>query len=195
MKLARTVVTVVLVLAGCGDAPDTGVSHGPVAGSNDSIDATDPTILRRPFTAQQIRGEMVPGLRVMIRITTPERETVERWSVLDADADFVEIEYAEVPDQGAGAGEVGSRRSSWIELRDHATFPAQRSTRERETMDTALGTFEGWMYRVQSEDGTRRDEFFFADEIPGAPLLMRTLENGDEVYRMEQFARLRPEAP
>lgn len=192
MRLRFPVMMLVLALAGCG-GPAPEIAEEPAAPPPSDLDPDDPSILRRPFTAEQIRDEMVPGLRVLIRTTTPAGETVERWEVIETDAESVEIEYSDVPDHGAGKGEAGSQRSRWTELRDHATFPAARARRERATMDTALGTFDGWLYRVPSEDGARQDEFFFADAVPGAPVMMRTLEDGDEVYRMEQFARLRPD--
>jgi hypothetical protein len=60
-------------------------------------------------------------------------------------------------------------------------------------METALGTHEGWFYTVESDEGDSVDEFFFADDYPGAPLLVVSSRGGSEVARMEQFARLRPE--
>jgi hypothetical protein len=161
--------------------------------STSDIDPDDRTILKRPFTADQIREEMVVGLRVLIRRVAPTGETVERWTVIAADEDGVEIEYAQLDSNNSVSGETGSNRSAWVELRDHATFPADRASRERVTRDTALGTYDGWLYRVDSEDGNSTNLFFFADTIPGAPLEMRILQGENEVFTMEQFARLRPQ--
>jgi hypothetical protein len=194
LYLASLAAVLVLMACGLGHEPeDAGSSDSLPTTATGDLDPNDSSILRRPFSAEQIRDEMVPGLRVLIRTTTPAGERVERWDVVSADEDGVEIEYTKVSGDGADDGEAGSQRSRWAELRDHATFPAERSTRERITLETALGTFEGWLYHVASEDGTRTDEFFFADRIPGAPVLMRTLEDGNEIFRIEQFARLRPE--
>ena len=184
-------------VAACGGAPqDDSESEpftAPGAEAEVHLDPNDPSILIRPFTAEQIRDEMVEGLRVLLRRTTPDGEIVERWTVLEADGQSVAIEYAQLDGGSAVTGEPGVNRATWVELRDHATFPAASASRERRVMETALGTHEGWFYRVESDDGDSIDEFFFADDYPGAPVLVVSSRGGAEIARMEQFARLRPE--
>jgi hypothetical protein len=188
------VLLLALGLAACGGTPQDGAEvSAPTAATNHDLDPSNPSILARPFTADQIRDEMVEGLRVLLRRTTPDGEIVERWTVLEADGESVAIEYAELDGGSAVTGEPGVNRATWIELRDHATFPADSATRERRVMETALGTHEGWYYRVESDGDDSLDEFFFADDYPGAPLLVVSTRGGTEVARMEQFARLRPE--
>jgi hypothetical protein len=181
-------------VAACGGAPHDGSETAPPAAKASSdLDPDNPSILMRPFTADQIRDEMVEGLRVLLRRTSPDGEVVERWTVLEADGESVAIEYAELDGGSSVTGEPGVNRATWVELRDHATFPAGSASRERRVMETALGTHEGWFYTVESDEGDSVDEFFFADDYPGAPLLVVSSRGGSEVARMEQFARLRPE--
>jgi hypothetical protein len=83
-------------------------------------------------------------------------------------------------------------RTAWTELRDHASFPVDRATRHEATRDTALGTFEGWVYEVDDPDAGTHSELFFATALPGAPLEVR-MTRGDEVLLdMRQTARSSP---
>lgn len=157
------------------------------------LDPEDPTILRRPFTAEQIRDEWIPGFTVKIRRSSPEGETVERWTVVAADADGVDIEYVPLDADGNAAGESHARRSGWIELRDHASFQADRSTREATTRTTPLGELRGWLYTVRDEQVGTVTEFFFAESLPGAPVEMRVLKDGEPIMDLLQLERHRPQ--
>lgn len=150
-------------------------------------------ILERPFSAEQIRDEWVPGLRLLMRRTFPEETRVERWTVITADDEGADIEYATIADDGSVVGEPQVARSTWVELRDHASFPAAHSTREWVARSTQLGEFEGWLYRVDEEGAATSQEFFFVPELPGAPVVMRILEGDATVFELEQTARLRPQ--
>jgi hypothetical protein len=178
-----------VLFLGCGTADDPVVPAAPTA----DLDPEDPTILVRPFTAEEIRDEWVPGLRLLIRRGFPEETRIERWTVVAADDEGAEIEYADIADDGSVEGEPSVSRSSWTELRDHAAFPAAHSTREWVSRSTALGDFEGWLYRVADPDAAAVREFFFVPSMPGAPVTMRILEGDATVLEFEQTARLRPD--
>ena len=172
------------------DSPDPGASG--TAGISVEVEADDPSVLKRPFTAEEIRDEWIEGLRLLMRRSSPEGEVVERWTVTSADAEGVDIEFAALDGDGQVAADPEVRRSTWIELRDHAAFPAASSTREWVTRSTALGNFEGWLYHVPDKESGTVSEFFFVPEFPGAPVQMRIL-NGEEImFELEQTARLRP---
>ena len=191
MRHAAPSVLVVLWLAfGCGgsDAP----SAPP--GASVDLDPEDPTIVARPFTAEEIRDEWVPGFRLLMRRSYPESTRLERWTVVAADDDGVDIEYATLADDGTVEGEPTVSRSAWTELRDHASFPASHSTREWVSRSTALGNFEGWLYRVEDPDAATVQEFFFVPALPGAPLHMRIFDGEATVFELEQTARLRPDS-
>ena len=155
---------------------------------NSEVDGMLPT----PFTAEQIRAEWVVGFRLTLRRWVPAGERLERWRVVAADADGVEIENATVDADGNVVGEPVTRRSSWTELRDHASFPAVEATRSRATRSTALGKLEGWLYAVAGPEAGMTSELFFADSLPGAPVEMTAWQDGQKVFELEQVDREQP---
>jgi len=174
----------VLACAAGGDAPEE-----PIAESVPDKVEQGPEILERPFTAEQIRNEWVDGLQITIRKWTPEAEAFELWTVVQNDADGVEIESVNLDAGGVGVGETENHRSGWVELRDHASFPSDRATRERVVRETALGELDGWLYRVADTDASRSSEFFFAESLPGAPVFVHVLQDGEIVEIFEQVER------
>ncbi len=188
-RAAPMFVVLFLLTLGCG----TGDEPATTAQPGVDLDPDDPTILMRPFTAEEIRDEWVPGLRLLMRRSSPEEIWVERWTVLAADDEGADIESATIADDGTVVGEPSVVRSTWVELRDHASFPAAHSSREWVSRSTMLGEFEGWLYRVAEPDAVTVQEFFFASSLPGAPIQMRILEGEIAVLELEQTARLRPD--
>jgi len=148
-----------------------------------------PAHLPRPFTAEQIRAEWVEGLTLVLRRVGPEGETRERWTVVSADDTGALIEFAPVDVKGEIAGAARSERSTWAQLRDHATFAASNATREEAMRETPLGTFEGWLYVVPDAEQGTVTEFFFANDLPGAPLVMRVSREGRTLMEMTQVSR------
>jgi len=90
-----TVVILTLLTSGCRQADNPAEGPQPVAPASSEatieLDADDPTILKRPFTAEEIRTEMIefffvpamPGAPVLMRIlagqnTVFELEQLER---------------------------------------------------------------------------------------------------------------------
>jgi len=149
--------------------------------------------LPTPFTAEQIRDEMPVGLRLTIRRVTPGGEELERWEVVAADTDGVEIEFTPTDPDGNSIGEARRTRSSWVELRDHASFSAASATREALRRDTALGELDGWLYRVRNPADGTTSEFFFARELPGAPVHVITTRGDELIQEMVQLERRRSE--
>ena len=190
MRRAASLALVFLLMTlgcGTGDEPATTPHPGAV------LDPNDPSILMRPFTAEEIRDEWVPGLRLLMRRSSPDEIQVERWTVVAADDEGADIEFATIAEDGSVVGEPSVVRSAWVELRDHASFPAAHSTREWVSRSTMLGEFEGWLYRVAEPDATVINEFFFVPELPGAPVQVRALDGNATVFELEQTARLRPD--
>ncbi len=160
----------------------------PAAGASE-LDSEDPSLLRRPFTADEIRRAWVPGLILEFSRKTPEGETLERWTVMASDEGGAYIEYATLDDEGNVVDEPRLERSEWVELRDHASFKADRSRREAATRETALGELDGWLYTVDDPDTGMFSEFFFARSLPGAPVHVRVTRGGELVMELNQLAR------
>ena len=191
MRHTSALVLVFLLFGfGCGNT-DEPTAPAPTGVDTDPDDAS---ILMRPFSADEIRDEWIPGFQILMRRTYPERIQIERWTVVSADDEGVEIEYATIADDGSVEGDPSIARSGWVELRDHASFPAAHSTRDWVSRETALGDFEGWLYRVAEPGAAVVNEFFFVPGLPGAPVQMRILEGDETVFELEQTARLRPES-
>lgn len=188
-----------LALFGCAKGePDNGglVNGEPGVTAQSTTDAVDTGaeggLLERPFTAEQIRDEWAPGLRLLMRRSSPDGQVMERWTVVAADDEGVDIEYATLDENGNIVGDPTVQRATWVELRDHASFPAAYSTRDWVARTTQLGDYEGWLYRVQDQDTGTVSEFFFVPELPGAPVQMSTVSGDTTLFALEQVARMHP---
>lgn len=184
-------VAVTVALWGCDSAPAPEVADTPA--SPPAEVAAAPEILPHPFTAEQIRDEWQQGFSLVLQTETPAGQTRERWTVLTADEEGAEIEFVPIDAEGNTAGDPRTSRSSWEQLRDHAAFPADVSSREEIVLDTALGQLEGWIYRTRSEEAGTESEFFFASSLPGAPVQMRVMKEGQTMLEMAQLERRKPD--
>lgn len=192
--MKTTTSTIVLLAAlsvvacggGSGTAGDDGSETPPVR--PDAV----ATLLEHPFSAEQIRDEWVVGFTVKVRRWTPDAEAFEEWTVVGADADGVDIESIVLDASGNPVADPTIQHSTWVQLRDHASFPADRATRETEARDTPLGELSGWLYVVGDPSGEVVTEFFFAEELPGAPVTVHVIKGGELVEVFEQVERSRP---
>jgi hypothetical protein len=173
---------------GCGNTDPPSPGGTTVA----QVESPTPKILPHPFTAEEIRQEWVPGLVIFMRRTSPDGVFSERWTVLDADEEGVNIEYVDTDGSFDPTGEPSTNRSTWIELRGHASFPEAHSTREWVSRSTALGELDGWLYQVADPAAVTVEEFFFAQSVPGAPVQMKISEGGTTIFQLEQVMRMRP---
>ena len=145
--------------------------------------------LPTPFSAEEIRDSFRKGLQVITRDWTPDGESHTRLTVTAWSESEVTLTNQPVDASGLTFGEKSVAVVSWGDLRDHASFPEDSATRERHTGGTSLGHLEGWLYRVNSEDGTQAT-FFFADEYPGPPVLYQSVRGDELLYRAEQIRRV-----
>ena len=192
MKTSKSAIVLlaVLTVVACGGgfetAGDDGSEKPPVR--TDAV----ATLLEHPFSAEQIRDEWVVGFKLKVRRWTPEAEAFEEWAVVGADDDGVDIESVVLDASGQPISEPTVQRSTWVQLRDHASFPADRATREAVTRDTALGELSGWLYAVGDPSGEAVTEFFFAEDLPGAPVTVHVIKGGEPAEIFEQIERARP---
>jgi hypothetical protein len=188
MRRSASLIFVLTVLAiGCGGDIQPEQPQAPDIG-----DQTQSAVMEFPFTADEIRDEWVTGLILNVRRSHPEGTSFERWTVVNADERGADIEYVTTDGSGNAIGEPRIEHTTWVELRDHASFPATHSTREWVSRSTQIGDLEGWLYRVSDPETGTVQEFFFAAKVPGAPVQMRILDGEDTVYELEQLMRMRP---
>ncbi|MCU0305054.1 MAG: hypothetical protein MUC56_13465 [Thermoanaerobaculales bacterium] len=182
------VLAAVLGGLGCGGAGDpAAVGDGATAAPVGATPA--PELLEPPFTSEEIRSAWVEGLYLTIRRRFDGIDVFERWQVVAADEHGATIESVVVDPAGIPISEPMRQTSSWDELRDHASFPRDRAAREEVTRETALGAYEGWLYTVTDPETGARTEFFFARALPGAPLTMKVLRDGEVALDFEQLER------
>ena len=144
--------------------------------------------LPTPYTAEQIRDVWQVGFEVTTRTRSSAGESYSRTTVVEAtEARFRMTERA-VDAQGVPIDDdVSEYAGTWEELRDHARFPESTASRQRVRRQTPLGHLDGWLYRVYQNE--RIAELFFADGVPGPPVLYRRMsETGGEVLA-EQISR------
>lgn len=187
-RLATCVFGLTLLVIGCGGGDMSTEQTSPALPG----DPAEPEILEHPFTADEIRDEWVTGLILNVRRSDPEGTIFERWTVVNADEQGADIEYVTTDGGGNAIGEPRVENTTWVELRDHASFPAALSTRERVSRSTQIGDLDGWLYRVSDPETGTVQEFFFAEKVPGAPVQMRILDGDNTVYELEQSMRMRP---
>jgi hypothetical protein len=149
-------------------------------------------LLPRPFTAEQIRDEWIPGFQLKMLRRLSEAQDLEQWTVVTADEEGAEIEYASLDAEGNVVGDPRVERTTWTALRDHASFPVDQASREEVTRTTELGELTGWLYTVKDLEAGTVTEFFFAKDLPGAPVDFRMKAADLVVMELRQVERSRP---
>lgn len=142
---------------------------------------TDPHILEpgtapTPFTADEIRSGCPPGRSVTTLVWGRDEGPyllVTRFVECDADGTVQAARRWSL--QGEPLSEVESRSSTWLSLQRHASFPAAATTITEETIDVPFGTFHCLRYTVT---GDQVATFWFARDLPGMPIRVRTEADG-----------------
>ncbi len=184
-----------LVTACGGSAADVQATQvpSPPSSAAAAVDPSTQAIAPRPFTADQIRDAMPKGQVLRFRMEgAGAAATVEEWTVVAADAEGMTLASKVFAEDGALLRDEGEARSTWIELRDHATFPAAATTRTEGELDTPLGRLATWTYEVSKpgDDGVPVvSTFVFAKTLPGPPVLLTVTRQGQVVRRMTLLAR------
>ena len=144
--------------------------------------ANDPHVMQpehapTPFLAEEIRigcpvGRTIrllvevegaePFVRVQRYVWTNERSaTTERWrETLD----------------GVRVGAVQDRDTTWTKLQAQASFPANETTIEPDTIETPLGIVDCLRYTVREGETVKR--LWFARHLPGTPVKVVVKEDG-----------------
>jgi hypothetical protein len=140
-----------------------------------------------PYTAAQIRDANPSGTVLRFRMTSPTTgEVVQTMSFVDSDADGTTVRQRNEQD-GALMGAETEQRAGWEELREHARFDAEMTTREAvRGVSVPAGTYDCWLYTVRqvAMPGVVQ-RLYFAHKKPGPPVLIVSEADGKEMMRME----------
>ncbi|ANM31220.1 hypothetical protein ABI59_19040 [Acidobacteria bacterium Mor1] len=152
------------------------------AGLGSAGEASDESMWPTPFTAEQIRDAWTEGFWLETRTTTQAGPTVSRTEVTGWSAERGELRATQP------GGEPVAMTVAWSDLRDHAVFARSNTTRSRDTRDTPLGRFEGWVFRIDGGED-KWTELFFADALPGPPVVYAQWDGETRVMLAEQIGR------
>jgi len=136
-----------------------------------------PGLLPTPFSADEIRAGCPVGRTIRLLV---EREGVEpslrtnRFIAADDDGAIIESQRLTIG--GEPIGEPVADRSTWLQLQEHAAFPADRTTRTTTTVELPFGVLECLRYDMVEGDTT--NTFWFARVAPGMPVKYQTVEAG-----------------
>jgi len=174
---AETVITALLlgaIITSCSTTPQL-------------LDPEDPTILLRPYTVEQIQSEWQPGLEVLFQQWhAVTGESTDRMYVIEANESGATIEVTTTANHD-GRNKVTKFETTWEQLRNHATYSASDATRSEVTIDTPMGPRDCVHYQFIA-DG-RTTDLFFAQDLPGPPVLTEVRKDGELVSSVKQVSR------
>lgn len=192
----RRLMFVVTLIAACGGrvAPEStnGASAAgpPETAAPAGTGAAEPRLAPRPFTAEQIRKAMPAGTEIRYRIEEQGRPPVLVHSrVTAADAASMTMESRVLAEDGSLLAEEPPRTTKWVDLLEHANFPADRTVQSRGTVEVPAGKFETLDYVVTETAKGTVSTFRFAPSLPGPPVSLEVKKDGTVVQRMVLLSR------
>ena len=132
-----------------------------------------PGLLPTPFTADEIRAGTASGRTIRLLVEEPEGERYERVSHLtECDDEGATLERWRIAADGGIDGEVARARVTWLELQEHAAFPADRTSVSSETLELPIGRVECLRYdtRVDESADAAAARFWFSPVHQGMPV-------------------------
>lgn len=126
-----------------------------------------------PFTADEIRGGCPAGRTIRLRVDVVSDTPFHRVSrFVECDEAGATMERSRLSLDGSPLAEPEVDRVTWRDLQAHASFAADDTTIESERIETAIGELDCLRYTVR--DGATEEVFWFAKDMPGMPIQMRT---------------------
>jgi hypothetical protein len=146
-----------------------------------SLEHDDPHVMApgtapTPFTPDEIREACPSGRVGVLRVTEADGTTSHRlYRFLEADADAVRFGGGPCDAAGEPLGPLRDRVCTWVELQEHASYPAAATRIDEDTVDVPAGHLECLRYVVA--EGEEVSTFWFARSLPGPPV--KVLETVD----------------
>jgi hypothetical protein len=185
MRIAGAAAAALIAVAACGGSAATTATTTTTTTSTGGA-ATAP----RPFTAEQIRIAMPVGTTIRMRQEEQGKPaTIEEWLVTRADDRSVTMASRVFAEDGTTLVEdQGEGESTWTELMEHATFPADATTITDSSVEVPAGNFVTRLYEVRAPDGSI-SRFHFVMTMPGPPVSITIERNGAIVRSMTMVER------
>lgn len=165
---------------------------------SDAPEQSDPHVLGTgllptPFTADEIRAGCPDGRFIRLLVEPAQGEPFERVNrFVEGDEAGAIIERWRVGADGGVDGGIERERSTWLELQEHAAFPADRTTRSREVLELPIGRVDCVRYETRREPGAESPvaTFWFALGHAGMPVRF-DVPTPDGVVRTTMVADVR----
>jgi hypothetical protein len=171
-------IALVVAQASCGPAP----RLDPAAPADRPAETTGGEMAPTPYTADQIRDASRTGRTYVYRVEAEgEPVRIREMRFFTVDAAGAEIVTTVFDEQGTEIHSEPPSRSSWEELRRHALFPRDAVEISDEEITVPAGTFACMLYTLTDRAEGSVTKFYFARELPGAPVLFFTDANGHRV--------------
>ena len=146
-----------------------------------------PDHLPTPFSATQIRAGCPAGRTVRMREeTSGEAPTFRRIRFTDVDEEGAVHEVQATDAAGHPLGDSSLGSSTWLQLQEHASQPADATTVEEVVLALPFGDYDCWLYTVRAPDAELR--FWFAKQLPGMPVQVEQWTDGELAGRNVMIA-------
>lgn len=134
-----------------------------------------PGLLPTPFTADEISRASGRGKLIRLLVELPDGERFERVNrFVDCDDEGAVLEQWRLDAAGDVDGPVERGCVTWVELQEHAAFPAEHTTRSGVTLELVLDgeatALDCLLYEVRHGDDVQVTRFWFALAYPGMPV-------------------------
>lgn len=150
--------------------------------------------LEPPFSAAELRAGLPAGTEIKLRVVAAgQPPVIQHWTFTAADEKGCTIHARILGADGSLIRDEGSGTSSWAELESHAHFPRDLTTRSDSTVEVPAGRFETWLFEVKpARPGDPLRRFHFAKELPGPPVSMEVIADGETALSMQLISRTGP---
>ena len=122
-----------------------------------------------PFTADEIRRGCPEGRTILLRVDRPGHPTTYRVNhFLRCDEHGAKIARSAADADGRPIGDADAEWSTWHDLQEHASFPADLTEIAGDDLTSPLGILKCRCYTVV--DDSSETVFWFAETIAGMPV-------------------------
>jgi hypothetical protein len=139
-----------------------------------------------PFSAAEIRAACPEGRHNLFEMRSTGKEPLYQLATfLFCDEWGAEFEAVFVNEQGGQLGGTKRTSASWEQMQARASFPADATVIDRERHRVPGGSFDCWHYTItDGEGGEMEQHFWFARSLPGPPIHVEQITDGEVVFQM-----------